>query len=275
MNHELVRRRAGAFGELGCFSFFPSKNLGAFGDGGMVTTNDPDRAEKLRVLRAHGSKPKYYHKLVGGNFRLDTLQAAIVLVKLRHLDAWTAARQSNAARYDKLFRDSGLVDAGHIQLPMTYPQITPIGEDSSGSVRNQDSNLWKSVESVDEAPAPDVSSHKDNLRESVVSVDDTPTPLSTSTLTSTSRHVVNQYVIRAQRRNELQAHLKDRGIGTEVYYPLPLHLQECFAHLGHNPGAFPESEKAAQETLALPIYPELSDVQAKFVVDSVRAFYQP
>ena len=204
-------RRAGSIGHYGCFSFFPSKNLGAFGDGGMVVTNDPERADKLRVLRAHGSKPKYFHKFVGGNFRLDTLQAAIVLAKLKHLDGWTAKRQANARRYYVLFQESGLVRNGLIQLP--------------------------TVE------------------------------------TAAFRHIINQYVIRARRRNELRAFLKEKGIGTEVYYPLPLHLQECFARLGHKAGDFPESEKAANETLALPVYPELSEAQARYVVDTIRGFF--
>lgn len=211
---EYKGRRSGSIGHYGCFSFFPSKNLGAFGDGGMVVTNDAERAEKLRVFRAHGSKPKYYHKFVGGNFRLDTLQAAIVLAKLKHLDDWTVARQANAHRYDALFEESGLVHGGMVRLPRmaTYA----------------------------------------------------------SALAASSRHIFNQYVIRVPRRNELQAFLKEKGIGTEVYYPLPLHLQECFAHLGHKPGDFPESEKAAGETLALPVYPELSDEQARYVVDTIR-----
>jgi len=276
-----TRRRAGAFGEYGCFSFFPSKNLGAFGDGGMVVTNDPARADKLRVLRAHGSKPKYYHKLVGGNFRLDTLQAAIVLAKLKHLDAWTAARQANASRYDKLFKDSGLVDAGLIQIPKINPPITPIQEDSGPSSPETRRNLCKSVESVDDSPAPRVRNHEGNLCKSVESVDMTPVsgsePRTKSVQSvdgSGGRHIFNQYVIRAQRRNELQAYLKDHGIGSEVYYPLPLHLQECFAYLGMKPGSLPESERAAAETLALPVFPELTDDQANYVVDTIKSFYQ-
>jgi dTDP-4-amino-4,6-dideoxygalactose transaminase len=197
-------RRAGSIGHYGCLSFFPSKNLGCFGDGGMVVTNDPARAEKLAILRAHGSRPKYYHKVIGGNFRLDTLQAAIVTVKLRHLDGWTAGRRRNAARYDRLLSEAGLI-----------PGITP--------------------------PA-----------------------------NRASRHIYNQYAIRTRRRDELQKHLKEQGIGTEVYYPVPMHLQECFAYLGHKAGDFPESERAAKESLALPVYPELTDEQAAYVVRCIR-----
>ncbi len=216
---ELDGRRAGSLGDYGCFSFFPSKNLGSFGDGGIVVTNDAARAEKLAILRSHGSKPKYYHKIVGGNFRLDTLQAAVVLVKLKHLDAWTAARQGNAARYDRLFLAAGLARGGH---PFPIPSCPVV----------------------------------------------VPKPKS-------SRHIFNQYVIRVERRNELRAHLKQNGIDTEVYYPVPMHLQECFAHLGYKEGEFPHSELAARQTLALPIYPELNDEQASYVVDSIREFHAP
>ncbi|MBZ5634707.1 MAG: DegT/DnrJ/EryC1/StrS family aminotransferase [Acidobacteriia bacterium] len=201
---EYKGRRAGSVGHYGCFSFFPSKNLGAAGDGGMVVTNDAERAEKVRVLRGHGSKPKYYHKFVGGNFRLDAIQAAIVSAKLPHLDEWTAARQRNAKSYDQLLEKAGL----SVGLPAVVA----------------------------------------------------------------SRHIFNQYVIRVSGRNELQAHLQKNGVGTEVYYPVPMHLQECFAYLGHGVGSFPESERAAKETLALPIHPELTEAQARFVVDCIREF---
>jgi dTDP-4-amino-4,6-dideoxygalactose transaminase len=199
-------KRAGSIGQYGCLSFFPSKNLGCFGDGGMVVTNDPARAERLAILRSHGSKPKYYHKMIGGNFRLDTLQAAVVTAKLRHLDAWTEGRRRNAARYDRLFAEAGL--AGAINLPEV----------------------------------------------------------------KASRHIYNQYAIRSRQRDALQQHLKAQGIGTEVYYPVPMHLQECFAYLGHKPGDFPESEKTAKESLALPVYPELTDNQAAYVVKSLHDF---
>lgn len=197
-------RRAGSIGHYGCFSFFPSKNLGGAGDGGMVVTNDAQRAEKLKVLRGHGSKPKYYHKVVGGNFRLDAIQAAVVTAKLPHLDGWTAARQKNAKRYNQLFKEAG--------VPVGLPAVV------------------------------------------------------------TDRHIFNQYVIRTSERDQLQAHLQKNGVGTEVYYPVPIHLQECFAYLGQGRGAFPESERAALETLALPIHPELTEEQADYVVNCVREF---
>jgi len=201
---EYKGRRAGSIGHYGCFSFFPSKNLGGAGDGGMIVSNDMQRAEKVRCLRGHGAKPKYYHKLVGGNFRLDALQAAVVSAKLPHLDDWTAARQRNAKRYDELLGKAG--------LPIGLPAVV------------------------------------------------------------TNRHIFNQYVIRIKNRDELQSYLKQKGVGTEVYYPVPLHLQECFAYLGYKAGAFPESERAAKETLALPVYPELTDAQARYVVDCICEF---
>ncbi len=202
-------QRAGSTVEYGCFSFFPSKNLGAAGDGGVVITQDDQLADKLRVLRMHGSKPKYYHTMVGGNFRLDALQAAVVSVKLAHLDDWTAGRQANADRYRRLFDESGLVSSGNVGLPMVAPQ---------------------------------------------------------------RRHIYNQFVIRVPKRDELRAYLGENNVATEVYYPVPLHLQECFAYLGHKTGDFPKSEKAAAETLALPIYPELSDQQAARVVECIAGF---
>lgn len=238
-------RRAGSIGAYGCFSFFPSKNLGAFGDGGIVTTNDAERADRLRVLRAHGSKPKYYHKLVGGNFRLDTLQAAIVLAKLRHLDDWTAKRQANAARYERLFAQSGLVSTGLVSLPKIASYSSTAGVVSFESLVSRSSFPGQEPETKNQKPE----------------------------TRNYPRHIVNQYVIRATRRNALQAYLKEKGVGSEVYYPLPLHLQECFASLGHKPGSFPESEKAANETLAIPVYPELADDQAAHVVDTIKAFY--
>lgn len=213
-------RRAGSIGHYGCFSFFPSKNLGAAGDAGMVVTQDAARAEKLACLRMHGSQAKYYHQVIGGNFRLDALQAAVVRAKLRYLDAWTTARQRNAERYHRLFTEAGLPLAG------------------SGEYR---------------------------ARAGEASVLFLPG-------VATDRHIFNQYVIRTPRRDALRAALQARDIGTEIYYPVPLHLQECFAYLGGRPGTLPESEKAARETLALPIYPELSEAQARQVVQSITEF---
>jgi dTDP-4-amino-4,6-dideoxygalactose transaminase len=199
-----TRRRVGALGVIGCLSFFPTKNLGAFGDAGMCTTNDPAVAERLKILRVHGGAPKYYHSFIGGNFRLDELQAAVLNVKLPHLDAWTRRRQENAAFYDAAF---GAARAPGLILPVALPAY---------------------------------------------------------------RHIYNQYVIRVPNRDQLRQYLADNGIGTEIYYPVPLHLQECFAYLGYRAGDFPESERAARETLALPIYPELSHQQLEHVASAVN-----
>src|SRR5438552_4084358 len=228
-------RRAGSVGHYGCLSFFPSKNLGAAGDGGMVVTNDARRAETLMCLRAHGSKQKYRHRMIGGNFRLDAIQAAIVAAKRTHLDDWTASRQRNAERYDGLFAASGLEIVENDTLCTS-------GQASSTSSTGRG-------ESAKESP------HVVLPR--VV----------------TDRHVFNQYVIRVPRRDQLKAALYARGVGTEIYYPVPMHLQECFAYLGYKAGAFPESESAANETLALPVYPELTDRQARYVVDCIGEFF--
>ena len=202
-------QRAGSMGDLGCFSFFPSKNLGAFGEGGMVITNSDDLYDKIRVLRDHGSHPRYYHKLVGGNFRLDAFQAAVVSVKLKHLDKWTRCRQENAKKYRELFADAGIDDV--IKLPLEKQE----------------------------------------------------------------RHIYNQFVICVKdKRDELRLFLNDAGVETEIYYPVPMHLQECFLALGYKKGDFPVAEYAALHTLALPIYPELSDDQMAYVVEKIKAFFE-
>jgi dTDP-4-amino-4,6-dideoxygalactose transaminase len=198
-------RRAGSVGGMGCFSFFPSKNLGGFGDGGMTVTQDEALARKLKMLRMHGMEPKYYHAMVGGNFRLDALQAAVLRVKLQYLDGWSAARRRNAQRYRELFAAAGLTDF------VTLPEDVP-------------------------------------------------------------GHIYNQFVVRVRERDRVQAHLRASGVGTEIYYPLPLHLQECFAGLGQGEGSLPNAEAAARETLALPVYPELTDEQLEHVVASMAAF---
>jgi dTDP-4-amino-4,6-dideoxygalactose transaminase len=199
-------RAAGAMGKAGCFSFFPSKNLGAFGDAGLLTTGDAALAHEVRLLRNHGAEPKYFHQRIGGNFRLDALQAAVLRVKLPHLNRWTAMRRANADRYDALFRESAAAD--RITLPARVPD------------RN---------------------------------------------------HIFNQYVIRVPRRDAVRAHLEAAGIATEIYYPVPFHLQQCFAPLGYRRGDFPHAEAAAAETLALPIYGELTAAQQAEVVRAVTA----
>ncbi len=199
----------GGLGAIGCFSFFPTKNLGTFGDGGLVTTRDAALARTMRAIRQHGGEVKYHHDSVGGNFRLDALQAAILRVKLPHLNAWTQARQRNAERYDAMFADARLTDI--VRLP----------------VRASDST-----------------------------------------------HIYHQYVIRTPERDRLRAFLQDRGVGTEVYYPVPLHLQPCFKGLGQSAGAFPRAEAAAKEVLALPIYGELTEIQQGWVVETIREFFQ-
>ncbi len=206
---EYKGRRAGSLGDYGCFSFFPTKNLGGFGDGGMVTMNSEELYEQVKILRVHGSHPKYYHKMIGGNFRLDAIQAAVVLAKLKYLDKWTKKRRSNAQTYDRLFKEKGLPD--HLTLPKEIVQ----------------------------------------------------------------RHVYNQYVIRVKdKRDELRSFLGENNISTEIYYPLPLHMQDCYLSFGHKKGDLPESEKAADETIALPIFPELTTDQLEYVVATITHFLE-
>lgn len=203
-------QRAGNMSAIGCFSFYPSKNLGGAGDGGMMTTNDDELAYMLRILRVHGGERRYYHRVVGLNSRLDALQAAVLRVKLPHLDGWSDARVRNAKRYNDLFNEAELTE--FVTLPFE--------------------------------------------RESV-------------------RHIYNQYVIRTpERRDELKEFLAENGVGTDIYYPVPLHLQECFQFLGYKENDLPESERAAKETLALPIYPELTDEQQQYVVEKIMTFYR-
>lgn len=228
-------RRAGSVGQYGCFSFFPSKNLGAAGDAGMVVTNDERRANILSCLRAHGAKPKYYHKLIGGNFRLDALQAAVISAKLPYLDDWTLARQRNADTYNELFHASGLSVADSSQYAANrFP--SPGGTTSTGHSRAPVDVYLPAVDA--------------------------------------DRHIFNQYVIRVKSRDSLRSVLDRKGVGTEVYYPVPMHLQDCFSYLGHQRGAFPEAEAAAQETLALPIYPELTREQVGYVVQCIREYFE-
>ncbi len=213
---EYKGRRAGSMAELGCFSFFPSKNLGGFGDAGMVLTNDKALAESLRGLRMHGEAVRYYHRTVGGNFRIDALQAAILNVKLRHLDGWSAGRRANAAVYNRRFAEAGLVERGLVRTPAAVYE------------KSADKN----------------------------------------------HHIYNQYTLRVKDRDKLMDRLRERKVGAAIYYPLPLHLQECFADLGYKKGDFPESERAAAEVLSIPVYPELSDEQKDYVVSVIVDFYK-
>jgi len=201
-------KRAGSMGTYGCFSFFPSKNLGSFGDGGMVTTNDEKIYQELKIIRVHGSQPKYYHSTIGGNFRLDALQAAILLVKFRYLDQWTEKRRENARIYRELFARKGLEE---IELPFEKK----------------------------------------------------------------GRHIYHQFVVKVDRkRDELKKYLVNQGIGCEIYYPVPLHVQECFRYLGYRPGDCPVSVEAAAQTIALPIYPELQYEQIEYIVEKISSFYK-
>jgi dTDP-4-amino-4,6-dideoxygalactose transaminase len=208
---EIDGKRAGSMSAIGCISFYPSKNLGGLGDGGMMTTNDDKLAQKLRALRVHGSEEKYFHKFVGLNSRLDGFQGATLRVKLPHLEEWTEKRRANARRYHELFTDAGLAE--QVVLPLEVDG---------------------------------------------------------------RRHIYNQFVVRIPggRRDKLRSYLSECDVGTDIYYPVPLHLQECFRYLGHREGDFPESERASRETLALPIYPELQPEQQEYVVDSIAEFFK-
>jgi dTDP-4-amino-4,6-dideoxygalactose transaminase len=202
-------QRAGVLGDTGCFSFFPTKNLGGFGDGGLITTNNKALADSMAMLRVHGSQVRYLHEAVGINSRLDALQAAVLQVKLKYLDQWTEGRRRNAERYQQLFAQTKRVDC--VTLPPTVPG---------------------------------------------------------------NFHVYNQFTVRAPKRDELRAFLKGKGVGTEVYYPLPMHLQNCYQDLGHQKGSFPLSERAAEEVMSIPIYAELTEAQQAYVVEKIAEFYQ-
>lgn len=205
---KIGERYAGTMGAIGCFSFFPTKNLGGAGDGGMLTTNNKEHADKLRLLRVHGMEPRYYHKIIGINSRLDTLQAAVLRVKLRHLDHWSNARATNALIYNNFFEQAAL---DHVIRPIVHQGY---------------------------------------------------------------RHIFHQYTIRVKHRDELKTHLQKAGVGAEIYYPVPLHLQECFSFLGYKFGDLPETDKASLECLSLPIYPELTSQQQSYVVDMISQFYK-
>ncbi len=202
-------KRAGSLGDMGCFSFFPSKNLGGFGDGGIVTTNDEKLYQKLIYLRNHGAHPKYYHKMIGGNFRLDAIQAVVLDIKLKYLDGWTGGRQSNAEYYKKGFLERGLNKA-----------------------------------------------------------------VKTPTVIEKYRHIYNQFILRVQNRDALLSYLKEHNIGSEIYYPVTFNNQECFAYLGYKKGDFPHAEKAADETISIPIYPELTSGQKDYVMNTIQEFYK-
>jgi dTDP-4-amino-4,6-dideoxygalactose transaminase len=219
-NGQVVWRRAGTMGAAGCFSFFPSKNLGGIGDGGMIIARDQELADLIKIIRVHGGAPKYHHDIMGGNFRLDPVQAVVLSVKLPHLDSWHQARRDNAELYERLFRAKGLA-GGPVTLPHAVYRRAAEGSDSM----------------------PDF-------------------------------HIYNQYVIRVKDRDALLTYLGTAGIGAEIYYPIPLHKQKCLRAMGYNELSYPEAEKAAAETLALPIYPELTDPMQEYVVERIAAFYE-
>jgi dTDP-4-amino-4,6-dideoxygalactose transaminase len=208
-------KRAGTMGDIGTLSFYPAKNLGAYGDAGMVLTNDQNLVDRMKLLRVHGSSNKYMYDILGGNFRMDAIQAVVLRIKLKHLDSWIVARQKKAAAYDEDFRETGLEEKGLIQRPKAV-------------YRNAGFKYF---------------------------------------------HTYHQYVIRAENRDDLQFYMREKGVPSAIFYPIPLHLQKCFAYLGYKEGDFPESEKAASEVLALPIYPELSEKNQEYVVTTIKDFY--
>ena len=216
-------KKVGTIGDIGCYSFFPSKNLGCFGDGGLVVTDDDELGEMLKIMRVHGGKPKYYHKVIGGNFRIDEIQAAVLNVKLPFLDAWSEKRRENAKLYTQFFINAGLAEEeGKLVFDEKNKVLLPKAVYKNDDVKNY--------------------------------------------------HIYNQYIIRVEKRDELRKYLGEKEIGTEIYYPVPFHRQECFANLNCNDADFPVSNKAASDTIALPIFPELTEEQLKFVVDSITEF---
>jgi len=218
-------RFVGTIGDIGCFSFFPSKNLGCFGDGGLVTTNNDELAKILTIKRVHGGEPKYYHKVIGGNFRIDALQAAVIRVKLPHLDKWSEKRRQNAKRYTQLFIDAGLAqEPGKTKFDGKNKVLLPAAIYEKSGVKNY--------------------------------------------------HIYNQYIVRVEQRDAIREFLTKNEVGTEIYYPVPFHLQECFKDLGHKKGDFPISEFSADTSIALPIYPELSDEQLVYVVETFKKFFK-
>ncbi len=217
-------RFVGTIGDIGCFSFFPSKNLGCYGDGGLVTTNNDELAKILTIKRVHGAEPKYYHKVIGGNFRIDALQSAVLRVKLPHLDSWSEKRRQNANRYTQLFKEAGLADeTGRTNFDEKNKVLLPKAVYENSGVKNY--------------------------------------------------HIYNQYIVRVQHRDAMRDFLTKHEIGTEIYYPVPFHLQECFKDLGYKKGDFPISEFSADTSIALPIYPELSDEQLVYVVETFKKFF--
>lgn len=217
-------KKVGTIGDIGCYSFFPSKNLGGYGDGGLVVTMDEELGEKLKILRVHGGKPKYYHRIIGGNFRLDTIQAAVLSVKLPYLDGWSEKRRENADLYTRLFIEAGLAEeTGRTEYDGKNPVLLPAAVYRDSGVKNY--------------------------------------------------HIYNQYVLRVgAKRDELRNFLKENGIGNEVYYPVPFHRQDCFAYLNSNDSDYPMSNAAAEESIAVPVYPELSAAQIEYVVSKIKEF---
>ena len=215
---------AGTIGDIGCYSFFPSKNLGCFGDGGLVVTNDEKLAHSLKIKRVHGGKPKYRHKVIGGNFRLDALQAAVIRVKLPYLNYWSESRRKNAETYNQLFIEAELAEEpGRTEFDSKNFVLLPEAK-------------YKNLKGL------------------------------------TNYHIYNQYIIRVEKRDVLRQFLTDSGISTEIYYPIPFHLQECFSDLRYKKDKFPVAEKAAETSIALPIYPELTKEQIAYIVDKIREF---